>query len=206
MDEVEHLALSVGQVGDEPDEVVGVLDARVLSPAAGSQSAGSVSSAFAPHVEAAHRPLDYFPDDHAEGHALLLAPLELVEQAEEDDLRGLVGSLAVSQAQEAELAHGVEVPGEQKLVVAGLEQSLVFDVTRIVHREQSLSGYGSIYGGLLGLRPLLVNEPQGLLRPQLRDLGLAHVSLVLQHAHEIGRKRRLLFRRLARPLDRLPAF
>src|SRR2546428_75770 len=72
-------------------------------------------------VEAAHRPLDDLPDDDAEGHAVGLAPLELPEQAEEDDLGRLVGGLAVAQAQEAELADGVEVAREQELVVAGLE-------------------------------------------------------------------------------------
>ncbi len=74
----------------------------------------------------------------------VLPARELVEQAEEDDLGRLVGGLAVAQPQEAELADGVEVAREQQLVVAGLEQSLVFDVARIVHRGQSLSGHGSI--------------------------------------------------------------
>ena len=74
----------------------------------------------------------------------VLPALELVEQAEEDGLGRLVGGLAVAQAQEAELADGVEVAREQQLVVTGLEQSPVFDVARIVHRGQSLSRHGPI--------------------------------------------------------------
>ncbi len=47
--------------------------------------------------------------------------MELLEQAEEDLLRRLVGGLAVAQAHEAELADAIEVAREQELVIFGLE-------------------------------------------------------------------------------------
>jgi len=113
MDEVEHLALAARQVGDEPAEVVGVLDSLVLVAGGGIPAFGQRLVLFRARVGAAHRPLDDLPADDAEGHAVRLAPLELVEQAEEDGLGRLVGGLAV--AQEAKLADGVEVAREQEL-------------------------------------------------------------------------------------------
>ena len=115
MDEVEHLALAARQVGDEPAEVVGILDALALVAGGGIPVVGQRVVGLRARVEAAHRPLDDLPDDVAEGHAVRLAPLELGEQAEQDGLGLLVGGLAVTQTQEAELADGVEVAASRSL-------------------------------------------------------------------------------------------
>jgi hypothetical protein len=59
-------------------------------------------------------------------------------------LGDLVARVPIAQTEEAPLANGMEVAGEQELVLAGDEESAVLGVARIVHQRQSLPGHGSI--------------------------------------------------------------
>ena len=81
--------------------------------------------------------------DDAEGNPIPLASPELVEQPDRDLDRDVLGGVA-GNARPAAVQDDAPVALDEQLVLAGLEETPVLGVARIVHRGDSLPGHGSI--------------------------------------------------------------
>ena len=135
-------------------------------------------------------PLDHLVDDHAEGHAVAAAALELGEEPDRDLRRDRDRVVLAPQLEPAAVEDDAVVALDEATDLAGLLESPVLFVARIVHRGDSHAGHVPILrvpashlanGGRSG-HPRSVEEEQGSYREELRFITflLADIKVAVE--------------------------
>ena len=155
-----------------------------------SQSSSSTSSILPGAKCSFDLPLDHLVDDDPEGHAVAAAALELGEEADRDLGRHGDRVVLASHLDPAAVEDHAVVALDEGGVLAGLEESCVLGVSRIVHRCSSQLGHGPILRGqkghLAGATSVRhargVEEEQGIYRDEVTTImwKLADIDIAVR--------------------------
>jgi hypothetical protein len=184
------LAVSLGERLERALEVVAGLGVVERSPLAEDVLSELDEDRGPVRVEPLRRPLDHLVDDDAEGDGVALAALELGEQPDGDRLRALEGVVLLAAADAAALDDRLVVAPKERRMLAGLEESSVLFVSRIVHRGHSRPGHASILRGFSGrlvapnacVHPgWRVEDEQGIYRGEVTEImwALADIKVAV---------------------------